>query len=140
MIWNFFAMGHGKGEVDGTWALLKQEVQKEQIKPQGKKLQNAREIAAHLQTKANKVHVIAPSSRVHINKYFHLVKVGDVDKSKPYDYQTMHKSCKMHQVRSISCKDPTLCQFRQLFCFCIACLDGSPKLGCENKELFQSGH
>jgi hypothetical protein len=28
MIWNFFAMGHGKGEVDGTWALLKQEVQK----------------------------------------------------------------------------------------------------------------
>jgi hypothetical protein len=119
MTWNFFAMGHGKGEVDGIGALLTWEVQKEQIKPQGKKLQNATEIAAHLQAKANKFHAIAPLSIRHINKYFHLVKVGDVDMSKPYDYQTMHKSHGMHQVRSISCKDPTLCQFRQLSCFCI---------------------
>jgi hypothetical protein len=33
MIWNFFATGHGKGEVDGVGALLKREVCKEQIKP-----------------------------------------------------------------------------------------------------------
>jgi len=49
MIWNFFATGHGKGEVNGARALLKWEVQKKQIKPQGKKLQNAIEIAVHLQ-------------------------------------------------------------------------------------------
>jgi hypothetical protein len=41
-------MGHGKGEVDGVGALLKREVQKEQIKPQCKKLQNAIEIVVHL--------------------------------------------------------------------------------------------
>jgi hypothetical protein len=40
MIWNFFAIGHGKGEVDGARTLLKREVRKEQIKPQGKTLWN----------------------------------------------------------------------------------------------------
>jgi hypothetical protein len=43
MIWNFFAIGHGKGEVDGYGALLKREGKK--IKPLGQKLQNAREVA-----------------------------------------------------------------------------------------------
>jgi hypothetical protein len=38
MIWNFFATSHGKGKIDGTTALLKREVKKEQIKPQGQKL------------------------------------------------------------------------------------------------------
>jgi hypothetical protein len=38
MIWNFFATSHGKGKVDGTKAVLKKEVRKEQIKPQGQTL------------------------------------------------------------------------------------------------------
>jgi hypothetical protein len=45
MIWNFFAIGHVKGEVDGSGALLKREIRKEQIKPLGQKLKNAREVA-----------------------------------------------------------------------------------------------
>jgi hypothetical protein len=48
--------------VDGVGALLKREVQKEQIKPQGKMLQNAVEVIAHLQVEANKFHAIAPST------------------------------------------------------------------------------
>jgi hypothetical protein len=62
MAWNFFATSHGKGEVDGARALLKKEVQKEKIKPQGKKLQNAAEVVAHLQVETNKFHVAAPSA------------------------------------------------------------------------------
>jgi hypothetical protein len=38
IIWNFFAIGYGKGEVDGAKTLLKREVRKEYIKRQGKKL------------------------------------------------------------------------------------------------------
>jgi hypothetical protein len=68
MIWNFFATGHGKREVDGTGVLLKWEVHKEQIKPQGKKLQNAIKIVMHLLVEANKFHATTPSSRRHINK------------------------------------------------------------------------
>jgi len=33
MQWNYFAIGHGKGEVDGVGALLKRKLHKEQIKP-----------------------------------------------------------------------------------------------------------
>jgi hypothetical protein len=32
MSWNYFAIGHDKGEVDGTCTLLKREFWKEQIK------------------------------------------------------------------------------------------------------------
>lgn len=94
----FFATCHGKGEVDGVGALLKREVWKEQIKPQGKKLQNAAKVVAHLQAEVNKFHVATPSTRKHINKYFHLVKMGDVDRLKPFNCQTIHKSWRMHQV------------------------------------------
>jgi hypothetical protein len=40
---------HGKGEVDGVGALLKKKLCKEQIKPQGFKIQNAKEIVNLLQ-------------------------------------------------------------------------------------------
>jgi hypothetical protein len=33
IVWNYFAMGHGKGEVDGAGVLLKRELRKEQLKP-----------------------------------------------------------------------------------------------------------
>jgi hypothetical protein len=36
--WNYFGSGHGKGEVDGVGALLKQEIRNEQLKPDGQKL------------------------------------------------------------------------------------------------------
>ncbi len=62
MLQNFFAIGHGKGEVDGIGVLLKREVQKEQIKPQGKKLQNAVEVIAHLEVEASKFHATPPST------------------------------------------------------------------------------
>jgi hypothetical protein len=38
VLWNYFASGHGKGEVDGTGALLKRELHKEQLKPHGMKI------------------------------------------------------------------------------------------------------
>jgi hypothetical protein len=44
MIWNFFMIRHRKGEMDGFGTLLKREIKKEQIKPLGQKLQNAREV------------------------------------------------------------------------------------------------
>jgi len=36
MFWNYFASGHGKGEVDGADALLKRELFKEQLKSNGR--------------------------------------------------------------------------------------------------------
>jgi hypothetical protein len=49
MCWNYFASGHGKGEVDGASALLKHEIRKEKIKPHACKLQNAKDVVTFCQ-------------------------------------------------------------------------------------------
>jgi hypothetical protein len=54
MIWNFFVIRHGKDDMDGFGALQKKEIKKEQIKPLGQKLQNAREMVQFLRAKSNK--------------------------------------------------------------------------------------
>ncbi len=48
MCWNYFASGHGKGEVDGAGALLKWEICKEHIKPQAHRPQNAHDVNFYL--------------------------------------------------------------------------------------------
>jgi hypothetical protein len=48
MLWSFFAIGHGKGEVDGARALLKHEIKKEQLKLVGRKLHNKNEVVVSL--------------------------------------------------------------------------------------------
>jgi hypothetical protein len=54
-------------------------VKKEQLKSRGQKIQNVVEVVAILEAKSNKYHVAHPKTMNHINKYFHLIKVGDVD-------------------------------------------------------------
>jgi hypothetical protein len=66
MFWNFFATGHGKGEIDGVGTLFKCEVRKEQLKPRGQRIQNAIEVVAFLEAESNKYHVTHPRTRCHI--------------------------------------------------------------------------
>ncbi len=63
MIWNFFAKGHGKGEVDKVGALLKCEVNKKQIKPNGRNFHNVVEVIAFFKSEANKYHATYPNVR-----------------------------------------------------------------------------
>jgi hypothetical protein len=56
LTWNYFASGHGNGEVDAVGALCKQEIRKEQVKPDGLKLQNAHEVVSYLKAQAKKHH------------------------------------------------------------------------------------
>jgi len=66
---------------------LKREFRKEQIKPQGLKIQNVREVVNFLQTKANKFHAAKENAQIKVNKTLWEVKVGDVDKSKGFHCQ-----------------------------------------------------
>jgi hypothetical protein len=70
ILWNYFATRHGKGEVDGASALLKKELCKEQIKPQGFKIQNAKKIVNLLQFEVNKFHAAHPNAQKIVNKTF----------------------------------------------------------------------
>lgn len=48
-IWNYFANGHRKGEIDGANALLEHEIHKEQFGPQAQNLANAHDIVTFCQ-------------------------------------------------------------------------------------------
>ncbi len=96
LIWNFFATGHGKGEVDGAGALLKKEIFKKHIKLKGNKIQNVAEVVAFLKFEVNKYHVAHPNAQQHINKFFYEVKIGDIDRNKSFEYETMKGSRAKH--------------------------------------------
>jgi hypothetical protein len=87
MLWNYFASGHGKGEVDGANALLKRELHKEQLKPHGVNIQKAHEAIIFLQLESNKYHVVHPNVQMKVNKTFWEVNVGYVDKSHDFHCQ-----------------------------------------------------
>jgi hypothetical protein len=53
-----------------TLTLLKREFCKEQIKPQGFKIQNAKEVVSFLQFEVNKFHATHPSAQRIVNKTF----------------------------------------------------------------------
>jgi hypothetical protein len=125
---NFFATGHGKGEVDGAGTLLKREVHKKQLKPDGPKLQNCLEIIRFLQEETNKFHHAHPRARQQLRRHFWEIKKGHVDRVNFYRAGTNPGSKKMHQVRLLSPRDPTLLQIRELMCFCTASLDSNTAL------------
>jgi len=86
-----------------------------------------------LKLEANKHHATHANARRQINKFFWNVKVGDVDRSKPFNCETIYGSHNMHQICSVSHKDPTLLQVHEISCFCVACINRSLKEKCENE-------
>jgi hypothetical protein len=98
--------------------LLKREVRKENFKPMGREIQNVAKVVAFLIFEANKYHATYPNVRQHINKFFHEVKVGDIDKTRPWDCFTMKGNHSKHQVRSLSARDPTLYQLLTILLLC----------------------
>jgi DNA-binding protein len=84
-------------------------MRKEQIKTRGRKIQNVVDVVAYLKAESNKYHDASSKVRKHTNKFFHRIKAGNVNRSKPFECETIHGSQSMHQVKSISNRDPTFC-------------------------------
>jgi uncharacterized protein (DUF2236 family) len=84
MTWNYFATDHGKGKVDGVGAILERKLKKEQIKPNGMKIQNAHEVVTSLREKANKYHASHPGTKKMVHKYTWEVE-GDIDGARTFD-------------------------------------------------------
>ena len=130
-MWNYFVTGHGKGEVDGAGALLKRELRKEQMNP------NVADVVAYLKHEANKYHASHPNARKMINKHFWEIKKCDIDRSRVVDACTVKGSLEAHQARSKSHTDPTLVEWRDLSCFCLACESGLETDLCDNRAHVQ---
>jgi hypothetical protein len=140
MSWNYFGSGHGKGEVDGASALLKRQIRIEQIKPQGRKLQNATKIVEFLKEQSARVHVGPRGARCTTSKFFWEIKtagIGAMDREDTRQAERVPGSMSMHQCRSVSPRDCTLVQFRQLTCFCYACLGYDTSYSCHQADHVQ---
>ena len=140
IVWNYFASGHGKGEVDGAGALMTREIQTEQMKPNGEKLQNAQEIVSFLRRRVQRVHASSQGARASTNKYFWLILMsgpGSVDRVDGKEADRVPDSMANHQARSVSARDPTLIQYRQLTCLCYFCSGYQHAHGCHQLEHVQ---
>jgi hypothetical protein len=60
---------------------MKHDLKKEQLKPNGMKIQNAHEVATFLRVESNKFHASHLVVRKVVNKYFWGVKEVDIDKA-----------------------------------------------------------
>jgi hypothetical protein len=87
-----------------------------------------------LKAKTNKFHDAFSSARQHIQKHFWKIEIGAIDRSRLYNYSIVAGSRGMHQVRSLTNKDPTLIQYRQLSCSCLACTARTPTFECEQTD------
>jgi hypothetical protein len=137
MCWNYFGSGHGKEEVDGAGALLKREIRNEQMKVDGRKLQNAAEIVQFLKEQSRKAHAGPRGARCTTSKFFWEIPIsgpGSVDKTNPLQAETVPGSMGNHQCRSVSTRDPTLIQYRQLSCLCHACLGYDCQRACHQSD------
>jgi hypothetical protein len=101
LIWNFFASGHEKGEVDGAGALCKREIRSEQMKPNAQRLQDAADIVAFLRSQSRRSHTAYVSPRMVVNKHFWLVGTSDVVRSRVPNVTTIPGSRSMHQVQTL---------------------------------------
>jgi hypothetical protein len=124
--WHYWDTGHGKGPHDGVGACLKQMLRKEQLKVDGYKLQNARDVVSFLDSIQSSA---GDSSSVTMRKDVHRVyrEIGktEVDKMKRvFNCKTIPGSRSMHSVRSMSHSNPKLIECCDYSCFCIFCMFG----------------
>jgi hypothetical protein len=126
MCWNYFASGHGKGEVDGAGALLKREICKEEMDCDGRKLQNAAEIVQFLKEQSSRVHVGPRGARFETRKFFWEIPKagpGSMDRRDTKQAERIPWSMANHQCKSVLARDPMLIQYRHLSCLCYCCFN-----------------
>ncbi len=81
--------------MDGARMLIKLEIEKEQLKSRGRKLQNTSEVVFFFKEKCNKFHVSYAHVKAHVNNFFHEVKERHVDQSWEFGCGTIKGSCGM---------------------------------------------
>jgi len=80
MEWHYWGTGYGKGPHDGAEAVLKQALQKEQLKPSiGVTLNNIEDVVVFLNTTMNLDDAVYWQARPDVKRNFWLIKTLDID-------------------------------------------------------------
>jgi hypothetical protein len=84
-----------------------------------------------LKAEVEKHHASHNDARRIMNKFFWELQVGDINRSHRYNCNIINGNKGMHQVRSMSTRDPTLIQFRHVSCVCVNCANRNSNTECE---------
>ncbi len=114
VVWSYFGFRHGKEVHDGAGTILKQEIKKEQVNMDATKLQNATDVLSFCLKKQQEKHSAYPNARRQVSHFFHLVNPRDVNRSATWDCKNIMGTCSLHFVDSISHRDVTLLNLRNL--------------------------
>ena len=127
MVWSYFGSGHGKGLHDGAGAMLKCAIRSEEMNFESRtKLQTAADVVAFCNRKEQEEHRAYPKARGSLIRYFHLIDVNAVDRTRDLDCRSIPGTRSVHSVSSVSATNVTLLHIRQLSCFCPECMDDNP--------------
>ncbi len=85
----------------------------------------------YLKAKAKKHHASHNHVRKIVNNFLWEFKVSDINWFCRYSYNTINGSRGMHQMRSMSTRDPTLIQFKHVSCACVSCVNMNFDTKCE---------
>ncbi len=78
-------------------------------------------------------HIAYPNARRPISRFFHLIRLEDVDRSVFWHCKIIPRSCSFHFMAFMSHIDITMLNTRMFMCFCHECINDNPNF-CENKE------
>jgi hypothetical protein len=95
-------------------------------------LQFAADVIAFCSKEKSQEHAMYPNAKWKVIRFFHLVKLDDVDRRSTWDYKCIPRSKSVHSICFVSHIDVTLLNMRQLTCFCLECMDDNARF-CENK-------
>jgi hypothetical protein len=132
MLWNFFGSGHGKGPHDGAGAVVKSFIRREQLNPDGRRLQCAQDVVDLL---AEKLSYRPESSysgkRKPLRRFFWHIPEGSVDRTSVHACDIIPGCREYHSIMAVNKNCMTNLMIKKLSCFCVFCLD-STWSECEN--------
>jgi hypothetical protein len=113
-IWNYFEIGHGKGEHDGAGACIKTALRREEMKFTGARLRDAASIVKWCASVMGE----QATRKSLVRRIFW--EVTNVDRSQTHRVNTVHGTRQFHSIRS---SDNSALQIwtRLKACFCSSC-------------------
>jgi hypothetical protein len=112
MLWNFFGSGHGKGPHDGAGAVVKSFICREQLNPDGRRLQCAKDVVDLLTEKLKS-----------LKRIFWHISEDAVDRTSMHACDVIPGCREYHSIMAVNRTCLTNLMIKRLACFCTFCLD-----------------
>jgi hypothetical protein len=132
MLWNFFGSGHGKGPHDGAGAVVKSFIRREQLKPDGRRLQCAQDVVDFLAEKLSyRPETSYSGKQKPLRRFFWHIADDAVDRSSTHTCDVIPGCREYHSIMAMNRNFLTNLMVKKLACYYVLCMD-SRWSECEN--------